>query len=89
MWHVNPYNYGYYANQSIHRFPGKEVYVIRTEHLWDDFSDIDSMLGGKGTGFKRERTNKGKRKLSLSRQSRTNLCCALVNELVVYEEILR
>lgn len=89
IWHVNPYNYKHYADQSIRRFPKKEVYVIRTEHLWDDFTEIDSMLGGNGTGFKRQRINRGKRKLLLSRQSRTNLCCALIGELTVYDEILR
>lgn len=89
MWHVNPYNYQHYAEQSIRRFPEKDVFAIRTESLWSDIVEIDHLLGGNGTGFRREQVNKGKRKLSLSKQSKTNLCCALVEELEIYEEVLR
>ena len=92
MWHVNPYNYQYYAKQSIQRYTEHEVFAIRTEHLWKDYRDIDVLLGGKnGTNSHHGNkvANKGTGKFtSLSQKSRTNLCCALINEMVVYEEIL-
>jgi hypothetical protein len=48
------------------------------------------MLGGRnGTGYQLITRNKGRQVPTLSRQSRTNLCCVLFPVIEVYEEILR
>jgi Sulfotransferase family len=89
MWHINPFNYYHYISQSVRRYPQNKVYAIRTENIWNDFSQIDSILGGNGTGYRRIQINQGKRIFALSREGRKNLCCALWNEIVIFEEILR
>jgi hypothetical protein len=89
MWHIHPYNYHYYTSQSLSRYPQNQVFAIRTENLWTDFSQIDSSLGGNGSGYRRIQINRGKRIFPLSREGRQNLCCALWDEILHFEEILR
>ncbi|CAB9513455.1 expressed unknown protein [Seminavis robusta] len=47
--HPNPhmlYNYEYYMNRTVLKYPDKEVFGIRTEHEWKDLGDLDVALGG-------------------------------------------
>jgi len=81
----------------------KKVYVVRTEHLWRDFDEIEAALvgsesgsgpttvaGQKSGGGSKEVTNRFERngdELSLLGQQ--NLCRALCREIQVYKKILR
>jgi hypothetical protein len=39
-------NYQYYHRQVITKCPSCDIWVVRTEKLWDDISHIDKLLGG-------------------------------------------
>ncbi|CAB9497343.1 expressed unknown protein [Seminavis robusta] len=42
------FNHQFYADMSMNVFPSTEVFVVRTETLWDDLVDLDRSLGGPG-----------------------------------------
>ena len=44
-------DYQYYAALTTQVQPNKPVLVARTEHLWQDLSNIDQLLGGTGQAF--------------------------------------
>jgi hypothetical protein len=94
------YNYQHYANRTITAFPGKEIMVVRAEHLRDDLGLIEEQLGGnnkqlftkesygsyKCSGISLSTTNKA---TSLSGESQRILCCALLeSDIYVYVDLV-
>jgi len=37
-------NCAFYANPTTRKFPEKEIFVVRTEHLWDDVIVLEQAL---------------------------------------------
>jgi hypothetical protein len=87
------YNYRFYANRTTARFPGKEVMVVRTEHMWDDLQNIEHMVGG-GVLNKEEYltvdhgSSSFRTRSKLSPEGAKTLCCALQNEIAIYVDLL-
>jgi hypothetical protein len=45
--HIFFWNYRYYAKFTIKKYPGREIMVLRTEHLREDIDNIERKPGGK------------------------------------------
>ena len=85
------YNYFYYAQRSIWKYPNKEVFAIRTEHEWDDIVALDRMLGGNANFVENRDVSHGSEGYvpsPLSKQAYQKLCCALESEIEIYQDIL-
>ena len=85
------YNYGYYMERSVWKYPTKEVFGIRTEHESDDIRALDELLGGNGN--LRENTevshgSEGYASSPLTAEAYQKLCCVLEMEIAIYEELL-
>ncbi|GKY93956.1 hypothetical protein MPSEU_000362500 [Mayamaea pseudoterrestris] len=76
------------------RFPNASIYVIRTEHLWDDLQQLDERLGGSGSFAKAVtgRVANAKRphvgESSLSARQCQRFCCGLKLELLAYRVLV-
>lgn len=87
------YNYAFYHQRTLKMYPGRPVFVLRTDHLWEDLANVDTLLGGSGDfvqkgeaqtwGSERFHVHQG-----LSSNGTQILCCFLANELEIYEKIL-
>jgi len=74
-----------------------EIFVLRIEHLDDDWSKLDGMLGGTGATLPTERSHANEasdKPLPISNKTVgtggiANLCKALCREIQVYKQILR
>lgn len=95
------FNYAHYKNvtiQSLHNddmtnSQMKEIFVVRTSHLWEDASHLDSLMNGTGdfTGQKKVThgsENYHKHTSALSKQGYEHLCCMLSDEINIFEEIV-
>lgn len=92
------YNMLHYANETIYEYPDKGVLVIRTESLWEDLKDLDTMLGGRGTfgGIEGTKDSHGSEKYkqktggtgTLSVEDYGLLCCAIMPEMNVYRNLI-
>ena len=40
------YNYAYYINRTIAKYPGRKILAVRQEFLWDDLRTVEFFLGG-------------------------------------------
>ena len=87
-------NYQYYHRRVITKCPSCDIWVVRTEALWDDVSHIDKLLGGH-TNFStvsNERiTHKSERhnaNTALSNSGRHTLCCFLAGEIQLYQDYI-
>ena len=86
-------NYNYYHKLSTARYPDRPVLVVRTEFLWHDLRLLDRMLGGDGVfqadgmtythGSTAFHVNKG-----LTYPEQRALCCCLVPELQLYDDLI-
>jgi len=96
------YHYGYYVQQTLQKHSHNTIYAIRTDHLEDDFNQLDSFLGGSGQVVQdtangahathgSERYHQYHTSTALSALQYKNLCCALyaVGEFPMYETIIR
>ena len=86
-------NFQHYTAQTIRGFPGKEVLVVRIEHMWDDLQTLDQQLGGTGNfgerfGTKVSHGSERFQASSLSTISTQALCCALQREIEIYRDLL-
>ena len=45
------FNYGAFTNLTIQKYPSKEIFVVRTEALWEDMADLEVALGGSHEQF--------------------------------------
>jgi hypothetical protein len=90
------YNVRSYASRTTLRYPEKPVFVIRTEHLWKDATDVDLFLGGNGTFGENEgsKYTQGSEAFNTSRKSPLlvedikTLCCGLIDEMDIYRELV-
>ena len=86
------YNYEYYARKSIWKFPGKEVFGIRTEHEWNDMVQLDKLLGGTGNFTNEAKSvSHGSEKYipaPVSESAYHKLCCVLEREIEIYMDLL-
>ena len=87
------FNYKYYVHEIHEKFPTKEIFVVRTEHLWDDISKLDKMLHG--TGYIYHNTTKKDHGSSnyaitndLTPEGAKILCCPLYKELYYYQKLI-
>jgi len=89
----NMYNYEYYYDEVRAQDPNPSILVIRTEHLEDDWSNIETnFLGGprlkSNFSFPYRRRSQKEKAEFLSRSSKANICHALCEEIQVYKQIL-
>jgi len=88
------YNYAYYALHTFWKYPDKEVFVIRTEHEWDDMVNLDKQIGGSGNysaewNRKESHGSEKYHKQDLTTTAYHKLCCVLENELEIYLDIVK
>ena len=85
-------NYHYYATHSIWKYPGKEIFGIRTEHEWDDMVSLDKLLGGTGTfrnaNLHHSHGSENYHPSPISTEAYHKLCCALETEIDIYFNLL-
>jgi hypothetical protein len=88
-------NLAWYEGQTVKQFPDKPILVVRLEHLWNDISMLDIMLGGNGdfgnrTGLRETHGShvylKGVKELSVVHYQK--LCCILLDEMAIYYRLL-
>lgn len=92
----NAWNYDWYAYRLLHKYPNSEVYALRVEHLQQDWSTIDLMLGGTGifSPVMETKQNAADTKpLAIKDHNMTlagtlHLCRALCDEIQVYKRLL-
>ena len=83
-----------YYETTVGRFPERNVYVVRTEHLWDDLKSVDQYLGGTGDFGTRDgfAVTHGSHQFAtvtpLSPVQQQAFCCALRDEFQVYETLV-
>jgi hypothetical protein len=90
------FNHKFYWQETIAKYPRAEVWVVRTEYLWEDMDQIERLLGNESvttshTAGKRNVTHGSEghvHKDSLSPQGIKTLCCALKEEVAIYGNLL-
>lgn len=87
-------NYAHYDRLVLSKYPGRDILALRTEHLWDDLSGVDVLLGGSGhfVHAGEAKTHKSETHVirqGLSPSGTRTICCYLANELQIYEDLLR
>jgi hypothetical protein len=89
------YDHQYYWNQTLEQYPDKQVWVVRTEFLWADLQGIEQLFNAtmnsnmSAWALDVKHGSEGhKRKGTLSDAGRRILCCALLDELLIYERLL-
>eukprot|EP00438_Fugacium_kawagutii_P014173 Skav207939 [mRNA] locus=scaffold108:149194:149781:+ [translate_table: standard] len=69
----------------------RDIFVVRYEHLWDDYSRIDSLLGGRGVRPLEAHLKNFSAKAdssTLDSPGRTALCQLLCREIYYYKVLL-
>ena len=95
----NVWNYEWYLSYLLDRKArGKdlEIFVLRIEHLDEDWSNLDKLLGGTGAALPKSRSHNNdasKKQLAVSDKTMSadgmaNLCRALCREIQVYRQVL-
>lgn len=94
----NAYNYDWYAHRLLHDPINKEsdVFVLRVEHLEQDWTTVDKMLGGDGSfpaTMATKQNSASIKPLRITNHNTTdvgiqNLCRALCDEIQVYKQLL-
>lgn len=100
-------NYTYYQTMLGGEALQKPLWVVRTDHLWDDLQGIDTLpvLNGDGNVFARQRQRQEQQKRETKDMDKNgsmtyhkdavtpteyaSLCCALQEELAVYQQLLQ
>jgi hypothetical protein len=98
------FNYEHYWKYAIGQRPNHSVAVVRMEHMWDDISQLDQLLGGTGDfgtvqGTKithRKISNKttlsgtdgGSNSTRISDTNRIFLCCLIAREINIYQQLI-
>ena len=95
--HKARFNIKFYKEETIDKYPEKQVFVIRTERYWDDLMDLDKLIGGTGdlpgVGSRDSHGSEDSwaSKPQVARVSQSGyqkLCCVLHAEIKAYETIL-
>ena len=95
----NVWNYEWYLSYLLDRKArGKEleIFVLRIEHLDEDWSNLDKLLGGTGAALPKSRSHNNdasEKQLTVSDKTMSadgtaNLCRALCREIHVYRQVL-
>jgi hypothetical protein len=95
----NVWNYEWYLHYLLDRKAGGkdlEIFLLRIEHLDEDWSNLDSFLGGTGSPLPKSRSHNNdasEKQLAvsdryISAEGMKNLCRALCREIQVYKQIL-
>lgn len=85
------YNFAYYAQRSVWKYPDKEVFGIRTEYELEDIQALDALLGGNGNLRNNTEVSHGSETYvasPLSESAYKKLCCVLELEIEIYEDLL-
>merc|ERR1712086_188136 len=88
-------NYESYVSKTSGKYPEREVFVARTEYLWEDLGALNLALGGSSNftehvGVKHTHGSEGyKVKSKLSALGRATFCCHLHEENRLYEQLLQ
>jgi hypothetical protein len=85
------YNYAYYAQLSVWKYPSKEVFGVRTEHEMEDIRALDELLGGNGNLRENTEVSHGSESYApspLTTEAYQKLCCVLEMELAIYQDLL-
>ena len=99
----NSFNYDWYAHymflEKNHDGTAKEIYVLRVEHLEQDWSTVDRLMGGTGaipSALLANKNTAAKKPLQVKNSMKNttaigiqNLCRALCHEIQAYKTILR
>ena len=99
------YNHGHYWNETVAIYPDKEIWVIRTESLWNDIQQINQLLSSEAeipsSGAARHSTSGAWRNVThgseaykqqdsyLSEWAIRALCCALDHEFRIYIRLIQ
>ncbi len=94
--HLN-YNYERYtATTTTKRHPDKEIFGLRTEHLWDGLTNLNVAFGGEVedfvniTGTKNDVGSSNQVvKGDPSEDGMATLCCFLYKENEIYEDLMK
>lgn len=87
-------NLQHYAFRTIDEYPANELFVIRTNSVWEDMASLDRLLGGDGdfgqkSGTKFTHASEHSRiSTALSESAVFRMCCALQSEMAVFQRIL-
>lgn len=85
------FNYQYYAEKTVFKYPEKEVFGVRTEHENDDMKALDLLIGGSAKFDSIEKYSHGSEiymPSPISIEAYHKLCCVLSDEIEVYLHIL-
>ena len=85
------YNYAYYAQRSVWKYPDKEVFGVRTEYEMEDIKALDALLGGNGNFRENIEVSHGSETYvasPLSQSAYKKLCCVLEWEIEIYEDLV-
>lgn len=99
------YNHGHYWNETVMKYPDKEIWVIRTESLWNDIQQINQLLSSEAqipssnaapqsrSGTWRNVTHGSEtykqQDSYLSDWAIRALCCALDQEFHIYIDLIQ
>ena len=94
----NAYNYAWYAHRLLHDEANEEadIFVLRVEHLEQDWTTVDTLLGGDGSfpaTMASKQNSASIKPLRIANHNTTdigiqNLCRALCEEIQVYKQLL-
>jgi hypothetical protein len=88
------FNYKYYWQETVEKYPDLEVWALRTEYLWEDLDGIESLLNPRRTANSHTRNNvthgsEGHaRRGDLTAENKRYVCCALMDEMSYYQKVL-
>jgi len=93
------FNYKHYWRETMEKYKNKEVWVLRTEHLWEDMIHVERLLLSNSNrtvshqlSQKHNVTHGSEghvQRDQLSTGGLRRLCCALRDEIAIYGDLLR
>jgi len=90
-------NYHFYTNELLQQESknSKEIFVLRTEHFWEDWQSINSMLDGSNITRTKHHTHRERRKnkilvtnRTISKEGMSNACRVLCEEIQLYKKLI-
>jgi len=88
------YNYNFYAEKTIQKYPTRELFGVRQEDAWGDLASLDRYLGGRGqfpnhgSSVFHGRAGKPEQHKPLSAEANHKLCCVLEQEIEIYMNLV-
>jgi hypothetical protein len=90
------FNHRHYWRETMEKYPSKDIWVLRTEYLWEDMIQVEQLLSNSTDPhrlFEKRNVTHGSeghaQRDPLSSRGREQLCCTLQNEIAVYGDLLR